>query len=143
LLELNKYLVRQEIRGLLLANPGRLIVVRVDNPSGNPEYRRIHSGEFRYKGKMYDIAIETQDGSATIFLCLHDKKEETLFKGLRKNSENRFNSQWWDHVIKIAFPVSFLFSNIAVPEIILFKDCERLLPAICIPVHAPPPKLTV
>ncbi len=135
--------MRQEIKGLLLANPGRLIVVRVDNPSENPDYRRIHGGEFRYKGKMYDIATETQDGSATVFLCLHDKKEETLFKGLRKNSENRFNAQWWDHVIKIAYPVSYLFSNIAVPDIILFQDCQIIMPDTYLPVHAPPPKFMI
>ncbi len=49
---------------------------------GHPDFQRIHKGEFRYKGEMYDILKSARHGSETWYTCIHDVKESGLFKNL-------------------------------------------------------------
>ena len=140
MLEMNKFLIKKEIRGLMLANPSQLLTVRIVHPEKDPEFQRIHQGEFRYKGKMYDVATETKDGNATVFLCMNDKKEENLFKGLKKESQNKFTNQWWENINKIVYPISSLPQNESEPEMFIFPRYSVGLSSKHIPVNTPPPK---
>jgi hypothetical protein len=140
LLELNKFLIKNEIKELLMSNPNRLSVVKIVNPEKDPSFQRIHKGEFRYKGKMYDIAVESTDGHTTTFLCIHDKKEENLFKGLKQDSENKFTSLWWDHQIKIAYPVFLIQKNEPINITFKYPLLSKFYESQDIPVKRPPPK---
>ncbi len=124
----------------MLANHSRLLVIRIVHPEKDPDFQRIHQGEFRYKGKMYDIATETKYDHATVFLCLNDKKEENLFKGLKKISQNKFNIQWWENIIKIIYPFSSLLKNGSATEMLLFPRYSIAISSIHIPVNTPPPE---
>lgn len=140
LLELNKFLIQKEIKELLVANPSKLAVVRIVNPENDPSFQRIHQGEFRYKGRMYDIASESSDGYTTTFLCIHDKKEDNLFKGIKKDSQNKFTSLWWDHQIKIAYPVLALQNNSQLQITLNYPVLLFTFESLDIQVKSPPPK---
>ncbi|MCX6278844.1 MAG: hypothetical protein NT004_12220 [Bacteroidetes bacterium] len=140
LLELNKLLVKNEIRELMLANHSQLLVIRIAHPEKDPDFRRIDQREFRYKGKMYDIATETKYDNATVFLCLNDKKEENLFNGLKKVSQNKLNIQWWENIIKIVYPFTSLLKNGSATEMLFFPRYSTALSSIHIPVNTPPPE---
>ncbi len=45
---------------------------------------RMHKGEFRYKGQMYDIIRYEDLGDVTHYTCFHDVKESGLFDSLDK-----------------------------------------------------------
>lgn len=45
-------------------------------------FRRIHDGEFRYRGRMYDIVRKDIRGDTTVYYCINDIEEEQLFARL-------------------------------------------------------------
>lgn len=45
-------------------------------------FKRIHNKEFRYKGRLYDIAREEQVGKTTWFYCVQDNQETELVSRL-------------------------------------------------------------
>lgn len=48
----------------------------------NDVFHRVHAGEFRYKGEMYDILKSENHGDTTWYVCIHDVKESGIFKQL-------------------------------------------------------------
>lgn len=48
----------------------------------NDLFHRVHAGEFRYKGEMYDILKSERHGDTTWYTCIHDVKESGIFKNL-------------------------------------------------------------
>lgn len=48
----------------------------------NDVFHRVHAGEFRYKGEMYDILKSESHGDTTWYVCIHDVKESGIFKQL-------------------------------------------------------------
>lgn len=61
----------------------------------NKEFKRIHKGEFRYKGEMYDILYAKEDADTTHYIVIHDPKESNLFARLDEhlNKYNDWNTQ--------------------------------------------------
>jgi hypothetical protein len=59
----------------------------------NKYFQRIHKGEFRYKGEMYDILYAQQDGDTTHYIVIHDPKETNLFARLDEHLD-KYND--WD-----------------------------------------------
>ena len=45
-------------------------------------FQRIHEGEFRFYGKMYDIVRKVERGGTTLYYCIADEKETQLFANL-------------------------------------------------------------
>lgn len=59
----------------------------------NKDFKRIHKGEFRYKGEMYDILYVKEDADTTHYIVIHDPKETNLFARLNEHIHN-YND--WD-----------------------------------------------
>jgi len=59
----------------------------------NKDFKRIHKGEFRYKGEMYDILYAKKDADTTHYIVIHDPKETNLFAKLDEHL-NKYND--WD-----------------------------------------------
>lgn len=61
----------------------------------NPVFQRIHEGEFRYEGKMYDIVRREIHEDTTWYFCVSDEKETVLFANLDElvNKETNQNPQ--------------------------------------------------
>lgn len=48
----------------------------------SPVFQRFHDREFRYKGRMYDVARSEQHGDTTWYYCIFDEKETELYAEL-------------------------------------------------------------
>jgi hypothetical protein len=48
----------------------------------NKYFKRIHKGEFKYKGEMYDILYAKKENDTTHYIVIHDPKETNLFAKL-------------------------------------------------------------
>src|SRR5690606_26779917 len=48
----------------------------------NERFQRIHSGEFRLDGEMYDNLSVREKGDTLYYECIHDVKESGLFARL-------------------------------------------------------------
>ena len=82
-----RYTVRQEIKALLKQGvpEGELHVLIIPKSvefDPNSSFQRIHEGEFRYEGKMYDIVRRELRGDTTVYYCVNDVQEEKLFADL-------------------------------------------------------------
>ena len=92
------------MRLTILENRADMIVLRVKNADSNRDLQRSDKRDIEYKGMLYDVLREVRQGSSTVFICFHDSKEESLFKGLNKAHFHKIYLALWDHVIKVAFP---------------------------------------
>ena len=52
--------------------------VIITDPSSDPDFKWVEKGEFRYKGKLYDLISIEVKGTTFVFNCINDKKEEQL-----------------------------------------------------------------
>ncbi len=50
-------------------------------------FRYIHSKEFRYFGKMYDIVSQKDLGDSIKFICVNDTKEEALISAFMNHTK--------------------------------------------------------
>lgn len=62
------------------------------NTEDSRYFHRIDKGEFRYKGKMYDIVKEVKTNDSVIFYCINDKKEEQLLSQFSDQIKNSLGS---------------------------------------------------
>jgi hypothetical protein len=76
----NRLVVRSEMHDLLRSGLFRnnYSLLRIVNPSSNPDFRRTDPDEFTYKGSLFDIVSETKEGNVIVFICINDRKEETI-----------------------------------------------------------------
>ena len=133
-------MIHNEIRSIKLSNPDALTIIRISDPDRDPQFQRIHKGEFRYKGKMYDIISESYNGSTYTYLCYHDKREDNIFKSLKKEALDSFNSSWWNYQIKVAFPVIFSPFCLMVPLDFPYPCPVSILTQVPQRILTPPPE---
>lgn len=95
---------------------------------GDESFVRIHKGEFRYKGQMYDI-IRYQDlGDTTLYTCFHDVKESGLFDKLDKMvRENSPNNPLQHSLQRLSSTISILYFEKHIFEIQLFASDVKFL----------------
>jgi len=141
LFEVDKYLVRKEMRLTILENRADMIVLRVKNADSNRDLQRSDKREIEYKGMLYDVLREVRQGSSTVFICFHDSKEESLFKGLNKAHFHKIYLALWDHVIKVAFPEQPVNVNNTTFSDLLFPEVFISVKSLVLPPWSPPPKL--
>lgn len=70
-------------------------ISKSDIEENKVSFKWIHSGEFRFNGKMYDIKKNLSDADSLRFLCYYDDKENLLEDLLYRysKSENENNKQ--------------------------------------------------
>ena len=148
----NQYVVRYEMKRLIKAGyfEDSYIVLKIVNPSLNPDFKRVNKGEFRYKAKLYDIISENTTGNITIFQCINDKNEEKVLAGFHHYFEltscqnnpvkARHAQAMLYHVIKLALPENHLNTPPLLPIEISFINPIHSLSSIFFPPPSPPPK---
>lgn len=87
--KLQQFHIKREVKQRLKAGvpESRLTLVKIPvewEKSGSSQFQRIHAGEFRYHGEMYDIVRSEAKGDTTFYYCIHDKEETKLFANLDK-----------------------------------------------------------
>lgn len=87
--EMTRSMARREMKRELARNPQALVVLKIKNPAKDVDFQRIHAKEFRYKGSMYDVLLETRSGETTVFYCKHDRKETLLYAALKKVTKEK------------------------------------------------------
>jgi hypothetical protein len=144
----NQYLVRSEMKSLIKSGyfEDSYVVLKI----ANRDFIRVDKGEFRHKGKLYDIVSETKSGDSTLFKCINDKNEERLLAGFHRtlelaSSQNnpvkaRHARAMLYHVIKLALPEYRQNQLTLVPTEISFINPLHSLSSIIHPPDSPPPK---
>ena len=85
--KLRQYQIRKEIKYQIKSslNETELILLKIPvSLEANPtkDFQRMHAGEFRYQGNMYDIVKQESHRGTTWYWCIWDKQETALFANL-------------------------------------------------------------
>lgn len=139
--EMNKYLVKREMRIAIRQQPREYATIEVFKADQNRDLERVEKHEIRYKGNMYDIISEVKKGDITTFYCLRDHKEEMIAAGLKKVNKTRFSQTLQDHLVKIALPLQILKLRPPVAVRFTFRtvDCPSYIWVLN--TWSPPPEL--
>ncbi len=79
--------IRHEIKQRIKAGVAEEDLVLLAIPKSleegeNARFQRIHSREFRFDGRMYDIVRQEDRGDTTLYACILDEAETALFANL-------------------------------------------------------------
>jgi len=150
-----QYAVKSDIKSLLRKNipDSKFEMIRISNAeiiSGTSDFRYLDdNNEFFYKGRLYDIARSSNDGTTTVFYCINDKNEEQLFTQLeehiQRNSDqnipgksqtaNLLKGMIKDYILHKS-AVLFSFTN----SDVIFCEKQQCLSEQFTSVFTPPPK---
>jgi len=141
--ELNKMMVKQEMQSLIRTRKSNnhSLILKVFQPTHNPDFQRIEDREIKYKGRLYDIIRETKQGNITIFCCIQDNKEEMLIAGFKNVQHRKITLALLHNLITQALP--FEVTSVTDQQGIdfIFPDkTDRISPVYLI-LFAPPPEL--
>jgi hypothetical protein len=109
-----------------------------------------NNDEFRFKGKMYDVAFRKQENNKFYLYCYNDLREEHLFTSLKKHIKNHIDNSAAQKNSKtiLKSAVSFFYAIPDTSKIFCFyyevkiKDLNIFpLENIFIEFPSPPPKL--
>jgi hypothetical protein len=141
--ELNKYLIRQEIKAMVDSNRShrQITLLRIINPEHNQDFIRIESREIRYKGKLYDIIREKKEGDCHLFYCFHDVKEELLIAGFLKTQHRRFTLALLHNIVIHALPAEFSQTPSPFGTNFAFPDADDRVLLVYLTRFAPPPEI--
>jgi hypothetical protein len=142
LFELDMYLVKKEMNRLARKATVDMTILKITDIDHNPEFSRPGKREIEYKGMLYDVVREIRHGSGSVFVCLHDSKEEGLFAGLRKAHFHKLHLALWDHVIKIAFPEQQVFIDKSAYTELNYPILTISLQSSSLRTWSPPPELS-
>ena len=149
----NQYTIRKEIHCLIRTRyfEGSCIMLQISTPLLNSDFKWLETGEFRYKGVLYDVISEKSVGQITTFHCINDKQEEKLIAGLSHSQEFAFGQNnpartkhataMLYHVIKLALVENRWNYSPQVPMEISFFNPINLLSSVLRPPISPPPRL--
>tara|TARA_B100000614_G_C14459075_1_gene457651 strand:+ start:113 stop:622 length:510 start_codon:yes stop_codon:yes gene_type:complete len=149
--ELNiKSEVKQQIKlGIAETDLITLAIPKHLEEKANPEFKRIHEKEFRYKGEMYDIISKVVKDDTTYYDVIHDPKESKLFAKLDELANNELNNDPAQK--KISERIKSLFAANYIPSksdiisnfpysISTFCYYGKTYDDIFLPISSPPPK---
>jgi len=71
-----------------------------------------NNDEFRFKGKMYDVAFRKQENNKLYLYCYNDLREEHLFTSLKRHIKNHIDNSATQKNSKTVLksPVSFFYT---------------------------------
>ena len=138
--ELNKFLIKKEMRSMAFGKPSAMTVLIVPDAENNGDLRRIDKHEILYKNRMYDIIREVKKGRCVTFYCIRDTREENLLAGFKKNSTNRFTLALMKNLVTAAIPPSPEETDFADFTGVYYYPLTTPICLISIPPIIPPPK---
>ncbi len=120
--------------------PAKLTMLRIENVASDTDFQRIDHKEFRYKGFMYDIVREIKTGQTTVFFCLPDNKETSLFARLNRVNQNRPHFVPLDHINMIFCVINDKDFNTWITGHFMFTVIPILVKSCMLPIWSPPPE---
>jgi hypothetical protein len=140
--EIMKSHIRKEMQTRANLGSTSLTIIKISDLKNNNEFQRVEKKEIKYKGLLYDVIKEVQTGEGAIFYCIHDNKEENLLMAMKTVNGNKFLVSLWDHLIKIAIPLSdFPMTNTLFSKMI-FPRISVSLRSVFLAKWGPPPENT-
>ena len=146
---MNKAVVRSNI---ISGNQNEVIIlIKIDNPGHNPNFKMLDGDEFSYNGQLFDILTKSVRGITTWYYCIHDKHEERLIAGFEKIqsiTSNSGSSGQSKHMLALLFNLITLVlvkdqKQINPPPIaIIFLQYSIATVKTNYPPITPPPKLS-
>ncbi len=84
---IKKYIIKKVLGGDFDKEIILLSISRQDIDNNKVSFKWIHSREFRFNGKMYDIKSNLSDKDSLRFYCYYDEKENLLEELFNKHSD--------------------------------------------------------
>ena len=149
---LNQGVIRDKMRNLIHSGyfKNNYESLTFSDPSTDPDFKWVDKGEFRYKGKLYDLISSEVKGIMLVFHCINDTKEEQL---IARNSEFRNLLNGTDApararnslalqnlMIKYALLKGIHVLALRVPSTIVFFDPVFHLKSVTLSPSYPPPR---
>ena len=150
----NQGILQDEMKSLIRAGflKVRYEKVIIADPASDPDFKWVEKGEFRYKGKLYDLISMEIKGKTVIFNCINDKKEEQLiarhdqfrilFSGRNSATRTKNNQAMQNLLIKQAIVRNLLIQSPVLSSQVIFFDPVQDLNSIILPPASPPPRAT-
>jgi hypothetical protein len=144
---LKKEIAKQITQGI---EKNRLVELRFSKEEAEKLLRWEHSGEFEYKGQMYDVVQAWAVGDTLYFRCYRDREETTLNSRLKElasralegRSKATCQSDPGSASAKVLFPAATDKEIISTPGFSLHRvrAFANAYPSIVIPPPTPPPR---
>ncbi len=94
--KIQQHQIRHEIKHQMKAGVPEtelvLLKIPLSTQENRNEFQRIHSKEFRYQGKMFDVVRQENQDGTTWFYCICDEKETLLFSHLDEQVKNKMKN---------------------------------------------------
>jgi hypothetical protein len=151
-LNFKRAMLKKEVRRYLTqrSESDRLAVLRFSKEETETLLRWEHSGEFEYKGQMYDVVQAWTVGDTVYYRCWQDREETKLNNRLRELAEKALEGALkigqradpWSGSAKVLFPAGADKEKILTPalspqSVRAFADSYS---SIVIPPPKPPPR---
>ena len=126
------------------------LVTVTSNAENALEFDWKNSGEFRYRGRLYDVVKTVRvDESITTYVCKKDSEESDLFDSLEKQlHKNNKRDKRNQKSGKVSHKVFYEDFAIVIPRNNLIKEVRKMsflrgitYRAPHIPISSPPPQL--
>ncbi|MFH1159876.1 MAG: hypothetical protein V1733_02890 [bacterium] len=138
--ELNRYIIRKEMRGLI-GTGKKISMLEITDPGNDKNFRWVDTHEILVHGRLYDVIYTSQRGTKTLYYCYRDVKEEKLISAFHRANNSKLTQALWHMLSKIVVtfhtlridqvsPVSYSY-----PQLIC-KTCSVFLPP-----GNPPPRM--
>lgn len=122
-----------------------LSISKKDIEQSRVSFKWIHSKEFRFNGKLYDIKRNISDSDSLRFYCYYDNKEnllEELFNKYSKDEKEKNKSRVNNFIFFsfIGLIANDLFPSIPADGITYLPSSNSIIKQIIIDVLTPPPQ---
>jgi hypothetical protein len=146
--------VRTEVQAMIRNGSLRGVYeeITIPYPATNRDFTMLDKGEFRFRGKLYDVVSVRFSGTSMIFKCINDTREEQLLARYEKYStwvagmnlpEKSRNSQaMLYHIIKHALLNNYSIEAPASSSVVLFFEPARDFNSRNLEPTFPPPKVS-
>ena len=148
----NQGILQGEMRNLIRAGyfKDQYEKIIITNPDTNPDFKWAEKGEFRYKGKLYDLISVEVTGTTVVFNCINDKKEEQLiarhdqfrdlFAGMNSPERTKNDQTMQNLLIKQALIKNYVIQSPINSSQVIFFDPVSDLNSISLTPSSPPPR---
>ncbi len=143
--EIMRRQVRVEMKEKMASSIEKVEMLEIPDGISAGEFYWVHSREFIYLGKMYDVIKKEKKALSTLIYCIHDQKEERLLAGFQKNLDpnNRLLLSMLSHIIQDVVSQPFYrFTAILTADGYGFPQPLFSIPSTFLTPVSPPPEQT-
>lgn len=144
--------IKSEIKNEIESGVDQNEITKLIVPNNNSSMYELADGgnEIRFNNQFFDIIKTNKTSTSTIYYCVNDKKEESLFSKLENqvdsnvisntHQKNETSKKLIDTVIKLYFSNHFSITSKQTPEKITYYTSNLIYTPAIAEINSPPPE---